>query len=55
MPRQPRRDAVANRERLIDAAFELLAERDADLTVREARARHGPRHRHGVPPFPHAR
>ncbi|WP_084079396.1 TetR/AcrR family transcriptional regulator [Demequina sp. NBRC 110057] len=35
MPRQPRRDAVANRERLIDAAFELLAERDADLTVRE--------------------
>lgn len=30
-----RKDAVANRERLIVAGYELLAERDADLTVRE--------------------
>jgi AcrR family transcriptional regulator len=30
-----RKDAVANRERLLEAAFGILAERDADLTVRE--------------------
>ncbi|WP_430867502.1 TetR/AcrR family transcriptional regulator [Demequina aurantiaca] len=30
-----RKDAVANRARLIEAGFEILAERDADLTVRE--------------------
>ncbi|WP_061963927.1 TetR/AcrR family transcriptional regulator [Demequina aurantiaca] len=30
-----RKDAVANRERLILAGFEILAVRDADLTVRE--------------------
>ena len=35
MPRKMRRDAFENRERLLDAAFELLAERDPDLTVRE--------------------
>lgn len=35
MPRKKRRDAIENRERLLDAAFELLAERDPDLTVRE--------------------
>ena len=35
MARKKRRDAIENRERLLDAAFELLAERDPDLTVRE--------------------
>lgn len=35
MARKKRRDAIENRERLLDAAFELLAKRDPDLTVRE--------------------
>ncbi|MFV0632873.1 TetR/AcrR family transcriptional regulator [Demequina sp.] len=35
MPRKKRRDAVENRERLITAAFDLLADRDPDLSVRE--------------------
>lgn len=35
MPGPTRRDAVANREKLIATAFDILAERDADVTVRE--------------------
>lgn len=44
MARKTRRDAAANRERLIEAAFHLLAERDADLSVRELAMHTG----HGV-------
>lgn len=36
-----RRDALENRERLVNAAFDLLAERDPDLTVRELALRTG--------------
>lgn len=39
--RRPRRDAIANRERLIDAAFVLLGSRDADISVSELAAASG--------------
>ncbi len=40
-PRKPRKDALANRERLLDTATELLGNRDGDLSVNELAAASG--------------
>ncbi|WP_084125387.1 TetR/AcrR family transcriptional regulator [Demequina sp. NBRC 110054] len=39
--RRPRRDAVANHERLLETAFELLGSRNADVSVNELAAATG--------------
>ncbi|WNM24814.1 TetR/AcrR family transcriptional regulator [Demequina capsici] len=39
--RRPRRDAIANRERLLTAAFDILGSRDGDISVSELAAATG--------------
>ncbi len=40
-PRRPRKDAVANREKLLDTAMALLGSRDGDISVSELAAASG--------------